>query len=98
MSEKKLSAPTIITREGHSVGKSEEYKRSSHSDFATGKELSEANFSGVRHNSLANQLEIWVLGNLAGAMAYELAQSRPDLWESLYRDVFGLNDVTVVSR
>ena len=87
--------PTIITREGHSVGKTEEYHRSEHNDFATSKELKDRNFSGVRHNSISNCREIWIEGNLSGSLNEEIIRIRPQQWERLYSEVFGLMEVIV---
>ena len=83
----------IITREGHSIGKSEEYKRSDHTDFCTAKELKDRDFSGMRHNSLSNQMEIWIDGELRGSMEYNLALQYPDKFNQLYSEVMGLKEV-----
>lgn len=88
----------IITREGHSVGKTEEYHRSNHNDFATGKELVDRNFSGIRNNSIALTTEIWLDGNMVASMNQKLAAVRPDLWNKLYQDVFGLTEVASVNE
>lgn len=93
-----LHAPAIITREGHSVGKSEEFKRPDHNDFLTSTELKKAKFSGVRHNSITDMQEIWILGRLEGSMAMSMVAAFPKKWEELYRDVFGLSSVTAGSR
>lgn len=88
----------IITREGHSVGKTEEYHRSSHNDFATAKELVDRNFSGVRNNSIAMTIEIWLDGNRVASMEQELAARRPELWNKLYEDTFGLKEVSSINE
>jgi hypothetical protein len=84
----------IITREGHSVGKTEEYHRSNHTDFCNSKELKDREFSGVRHNSLSNQVEIWIDGDMRGVMSFEMALQYPDRFNRLYADVIGLKEVT----
>lgn len=88
--------PSIIVRkDGESVGGgvTEEYKRSSHSDFATSKELGDSNFSGIRDNSITSNREVWIEGNLTATMSLELIRMRPTLWEELWRDTFALVDV-----
>src|SRR3989339_311056 len=99
MEEKKtgfiIEAPSIITREGHSVGFSGEERRSDHNDFATAKELVDRNFSGIRNNGISYQREIWIDGNLAASMANHLIAINPQDWEDMYRDVFGLKNVEI---
>ena len=88
--------PSIIIRgDGERVGGgvTEEFKRSSHSDFATSKELRDSNFSGIRDNSITSNREVWIEGNLAATMSLELIRLRPTLWEELWRDTFALKDV-----
>lgn len=92
-----IEAPSIITREGHSVGFSGEERRSDHNDFATSRELVDRNFSGVRDNKIGEQREIWIDGNLAASMANSILILYPDKWEEMYRDVFGLKNVEVVT-
>ena len=38
--------------------------RPSGDDFATSKELKDREFSGIRHNSLLDMIEIWTVGDL----------------------------------
>lgn len=96
--DKKIEAPNIILNKDKSFGKTEEYKRSNHTDFATGKELADVNFSGVRCNSITLEQEIWILGNLAARMSAREAQDFPERWEALYRNTFGLVDVEQVTK
>lgn len=93
-----LSAPTIVTREGSSVGKTEEYHRSEHNDFATSKELKDRKFSGIRNNSISNCREIWVDGILSASMNEEIIRLRPHQWDRLYSEVFGLMEVITEGR
>lgn len=95
---KSFPTPTIITREGHSVGKTEEYHRSEHNDFATSKELKDRKFSGIRNNSISNCREIWVEGILSASMNEEIIRLRPQQWEMLYSEVFGLMEVITEGR
>lgn len=91
-------APTIITREGHTVGKTEEFKRPSHPDFSDSLELVDMKWSGVRHNAILDQLEIWKLGVLAASMSASIANQFPEKWEELYSRTFGLDNVKQESK
>lgn len=95
---KSFPTPTIITREGHSVGKTEEYHRSNHEDFCTSKELKDRKFSGIRNNSITNSREIWVEGILSASLNEEIIRLRPEKWEQLYSEVFGLMEVITERR
>ena len=96
--EKKIEAPSIITREGHSVGKTEEFKRPDHTDFMTSSELQKAEFTGSRHNSLTDTIEIWVLGDLKLSKPYSWVRNNPDEWARLYGDTFGLKETKMDRR
>lgn len=39
-------------------------KRPDHPDFMTHGELKKSEFSGVRHNSISNEVEIWAAGEI----------------------------------
>lgn len=91
-------APSIITREGHSVGKTEEFKRPNHNDFRLSSELKKTEFSGIRHNSITNCQELWIMGELKASMAMEEIAARPDAWDNLYRDVFGFHSVKSINE
>lgn len=61
-------------------GTIEDYQRSNHNDFATSKELKDREFSGVRHNSLTDRMELWVFGRVEiDAMKSEF-QDRYEEW------------------
>lgn len=45
-------------------GTIEDFHRPSHADFKTTSELTKEEFTGLRHNSLTDRLEIWMLGNI----------------------------------
>ena len=84
----------IITREGHSIGKSESFNRSNHTDFCNSKELKDREFCGIRHNSVSNHMEIWIDGVMQGAMDYNMALEFPEQFHEFYSEVLGLKDVT----
>lgn len=85
--------PAIITRDGHSVGKTEEYKRSDHADFAYASELRDRNFSGIRDNQMAQMRELWLDGNLVGSLSYTRMALDPTAWENFYAEKLGLGSV-----
>jgi len=84
---------SIITREGHSVGRSEEFKRPDHADFSTSTELKKEEFCGIRHNAITDSLELWVLGELRVSMPFLEARLNPRKWEKKIQEVFGLDNV-----
>lgn len=84
------SASIILSGE---VGKTEEFKRPGHSDFKDAKELKGENFTGVRHNSITDCLEIWTWGDLRDSMPCETCREQPEKWLKLYADIFGLEEV-----
>lgn len=95
--DKKFETPTIILNRDGTFGKTEEYKRSEHNDFATSKELKDRKFCGIRHNSITETREIWVIGEIRGRMDEATIAMNPWKWELLYAEVFGLVDVKEVT-
>lgn len=95
---KKIEAPSIILNKEGSFGKTEEFRRSNHIDFATSRELADLEFSGVRCNQLTFNQEIWILGNLAATMNIAEAHDFPERWEALYMNTFALKDVEQVTK
>jgi hypothetical protein len=67
-----------------------EDKRSSHPDFMTSSELKASSFSGIRFNTLTEEREIWIMGNLEGRMSEQEAQREPLKWHSLYESIFAM--------
>ena len=68
----------------------EEYKRSSHDDFATSSELKARSFSGWRHNSIAGIMELWVLGEVRRNITPEMYRLDPQVMEKVYAEVFAI--------
>lgn len=101
LEEEKKSFPSIIIRgDGERVGGgvTEEYKRSNHEDFCTSKELKDRDFYGIRHNSISNNREIWVAGELRASLNEDIIQMNPHKWEELYSETFGLKEVVEIKR
>jgi len=89
MEDKNISI--VIQGENSTFGKTEEYKRSDHNDFATSNELKDRRFSGLRLNSITNTREIWVEGELMAWMCNRLATEFPERWDTIYKQLFDLN-------
>lgn len=75
------------------VGKTEEFKRPDHPDFASEGELRKQGFSGVRYNELSGDMEIWLEGERKVVMTVAEMVLNPAKWDAAYADVFGLYNV-----
>ena len=72
-------------------GKTENFKRPNHNDFKDSAELKKEKFSGVRHNNLSREWEIWTLGDLR---AHGPEADRRG-FETAYQEVFACEEVKV---
>lgn len=73
--------------------RTEEYKRSGHPDFMTAKELKDSNFSGLRSNSITNNAEIWMLGELRAVVTpYDLDKD-PQAINKAFENLFMLDNI-----
>ena len=70
-----------------------DFKRPDHPDFMDSSELRKLEFSGVRANKLAQQMEIWILGEVVKSMSMAEVYLCPAKWENLYAEVFCLEEV-----
>lgn len=68
----------------------EEFKRPSHFDFMTHSELKKAGFSGVRHNSITDEMEIWILGEMKKAISKEDVELNPNIIEDTWAKLFAV--------
>lgn len=68
------------------------FKRPDHPDFHTSSELKANQFSGVRQNSVAQEWEIWTLGDLR---AHGPIKDQ-DAFMRAYADVFCLDSVVFI--
>jgi hypothetical protein len=71
----------------------EDFKRPKHFDFLTGSELRDAQFSGIRMNTLTTDYELWLLGSVARVVSLAQMQINPDALNEAIEDVFGLGEV-----
>jgi hypothetical protein len=56
-------------------------------------ELRKAKFTGLRHNSITSDAEIWILGNLEERISKQQVLLDPDALNKAYERLFGLVDV-----
>lgn len=68
----------------------EKHKRSDHNDFATSAELKTRKFSGWRHNSIAEVMELWVLGEVRRTVTPAMMKQDPQIMEKVYADLFAI--------
>ena len=74
-------------------GTMEDFKRPNHPDFMSSSELKVLKFSGLRHNSLTDRAEIWVLGNLEREITRTQILLDPMAINKAWADVFALDEV-----
>ena len=74
-------------------GTMEDFKRPVHPDFATSSELKKMEFTGIRENSITQEIEIWTVGDLRFHMSLERYRLFPEEFNSAYANVFKLHDV-----
>lgn len=74
------------------VGTMEDFHRPKHNDFATTSELKVAKFSGIRHNQLAAQMEIWTLGDIRATVP----EHDEDALAKAMQDVFGIDVIKIM--
>ena len=71
----------------------EKFQRPDHEDFRTHSELKKIEFSGVRHNSISMEWEIWILGEIKALGP----RSDVDAFAAAYEEVLALEHVEIVS-
>lgn len=74
-------------------GTMEDFKRPNHADFMTNSELAKAKFSGLRHNCLNDDAEIWLDGELKATVSQVAISIDPDALNKAFEEVFALADV-----
>lgn len=89
MSKQIVNKDLIITP----TGTMEDFNRPSHSDFATSTELKDKGFSGIRHNSLTEACEIWMLGEVRASVSPAMVEINPHAINEAIEEVFALNEV-----
>ena len=80
-------AKTFNTKEG--------FDRPNHADFMDASELRAMKFSGVRHNSISDDIEIWTEGDLRKAISQVERTIRPHAVEEAFAEIFKLDFVAI---
>jgi hypothetical protein len=68
-------------------------KRPDHPDFMDSSELRKMEFSGVRHNSIGNCMEIWILGEVTDSVSDTEIKFNPKAFTTVYENRFNLHEV-----
>ena len=71
--------------------------RPDHPDFKTGSELAKDGFSGIRANSLTNDQECWVNGEILFKVSELERNINPTAFEEKYAEHFGLTIAIIKS-
>lgn len=79
-------------RNRHGNLKTENVKRPDHPDFMDSAELAKIQFSGVRHNLLAQDWEIWILGE---RKAFGPARDI-EAFRAAYEEIFAIKNMEIV--
>jgi len=68
----------------------EGFKRPAHRDFMTSAELKADKFTGIRHNNLIDEQELWVEGEVKLSVSMDKMRRDPDFWTKQYEQIFDL--------
>jgi hypothetical protein len=71
----------------------EDFKRPNHPDFMTSSELKKAEWSGIRHNSISEACEIWLLGTIQASISPQMVELNNHAIDEAYAEVFALKEV-----
>lgn len=84
-----------ITEKGYKT-MMEDFKRPDHPDFMTSSELKKIGWSGIRHNALTEEQELWTDGDLRLAISTRLIALNPRAWDEKYEEIFKLYNVKTI--
>ena len=68
-------------------------KRPDHNDFRDSSELKKLEFSGIRKNSITDEIEIWILGEIKEKIHRSQVLVNPKAVEEALARVLALDDV-----
>lgn len=71
----------------------DDFKRPDHNDFRTSSELKALNFTGMRDNSISEEVECWVDGRVVFSVTYTAMQLDIEIFNKKYAEYFGLHKV-----
>lgn len=74
-------------------GTMEDFNRPNHPDFLTSTELKQTQFTGIRHNSLNEACEIWLIGELMASISPEMMNLNMHAIDDAFAEVFSLHEV-----
>ena len=80
----------------NTAGKTEEFRRPTHFDFMDALELKKAGFSGVRFNSISEDMEIWFNGRKEVVVTRADLELNPKAIENAWRKLLGLEGMPEV--
>lgn len=70
----------------------EDFKRPNHPDFMDSAELKKANFSGIRHNSLTGEAEVWKYGIVVSTVSKKELLYNPNAIQEAIAEVYRLDE------
>ena len=70
-----------------------EADRPDHPDFMDASELKKIEFTGVRHNSLDDSIEMWLVGERKFYVSVAERQLDPEAFQKKYKELFNLEHV-----
>ena len=71
----------------------EDFKRPNHPDFMTSGELRAKKFNGIRSNSLTEDIECWIEGEVVVCSSKLARTINPNDFEEKYAEYFGFHKV-----
>ena len=71
----------------------EDFKRPNHNDFKDSSELKKEKFNGIRHNSLTEDMECWIEGEVVVCSSKLARTINPNDFEEKYAEYFGFHKV-----
>lgn len=85
----------IIIKDGKAgpFNTKEGFERPNHPDFMDSTELRKTRFTGLRHNSLSNEAEIWILGHVVERVTEAEVQLNPLAINNAYERAFDLPEI-----
>lgn len=72
------------------AGTMEDFKRPNHTDFMDVSELAKVKFSGLRHNSVTDEAEIWIDGECRKRISQLAISINPQAIEEALEGIFKL--------
>ncbi len=76
----------------------EDFKRPNHNDFKTSSELRKDKFNGIRHNSITDDLEFWIEGEIIVSSSLGDRKIRPTDFEEKIAEYCGMYHAQIGER